>query len=649
LPSSHFTDEIFPTHEEYSKLLAGAHRQRVDAIGTPAVIRHLAFWNPWPEALCDIENQQQPNSRSEAVDCCIAAVYQNLIRQASDQPPSRVIENVTTNSEVLTNEISLIVLFARAIDASHGNFVDVPSRIRPDPNRAIKISLLWHNIPTALTFLLRKEFLEVTLVLDASRQRINRNIDGEDIDMDFTFSRFYHALSSLSIIGQVDPHEYKGVHEALYHDIWSQVDRDIMRPLAYPGSGIGKMFVDLRGIVLGTRNGHGDVEFSPPFAKERGSEGTGLEREPGCHLQDFDRLWGFITCALPADTEFSLSRFLAGRAICATALGAQSGAVLESRVRPLSYLLYEDTVNPWQLSRLIYRLHRACTAQIAAIVHFDDLRRAGSILDLVEDRLERAKLEMTQSGRGDNAELQSRQMIKHHYAKVEAELAGIYKLPLDGTLDNRIERSRYYVKQFYETTEALRIDRVSGFQPFHKFVEQRMASIFEYVDGLGRTYWRVRSDRAELLRHLQTQDSLDYEALIAEAQGVADIALSCVLGPYYVGYVVSHGFIGLASERAIWLSAMFFGLIMSALIGVARKYTKILSLDGDPPRGLLDSLATRRVSRFALALLLAIPLATMTDNLLPPAQESGGNHSVRPVHHATSVPPPHGHPLPTPA
>ena len=77
-------DEDFWTHEDYPKLVAGAHRRRVTPIDSPALTRHLVFWYPLvpkidavtlesTEASDDLEER-----RAEAFDQAIAAVHDKL-------------------------------------------------------------------------------------------------------------------------------------------------------------------------------------------------------------------------------------------------------------------------------------------------------------------------------------------------------------------------------------------------------------------------------------------------------------------------------------------------------------------------------------------------------------------------------------------
>jgi hypothetical protein len=213
------------------------------------------------------------------------------------------------------------------------------------------------------------------------------------------------------------------------------------------------------------------------------------------------------------------------------------------------------------------------------------------------------------------------------HRQVEARLGEISQLRLDGTLDSRIERSRYYVKQFCRATDALRIERVAGFQPYHEFVHQRMGPVFEYIDSLGGSYARVQNDRSLLLERIQALYSLHHasqmsqaqrqisiaERQISEAQRIADIALSCALGPYYVGSIVAHALNGVIAERIVFTYALTFGIVMFFFIRVGGE------------EGYSSAALDTRTKRFALALLLALlatwMLADMVFPHLPPPRQ----------------------------
>jgi uncharacterized membrane-anchored protein len=62
----------------------------------------------------------------------------------------------------------------------------------------------------------------------------------------------------------------------------------------------------------------------------------------------------------------------------------------------------------------------------------------------------------------------------------------------------RIERSRYYVEQFRQSLNVLRLLRIEGYQRYDQFVERRLGPVFDYIDRLGRRYERAANSLSAL-------------------------------------------------------------------------------------------------------------------------------------------------------
>jgi hypothetical protein len=575
-------DTIFDTHQEYSRLLAGAHRRRVTPLGAPALVRHVAFWNPagWVPAQTDAEPAGSPPGaaapvlaepvsiveRAKAADKAIAAIYRRLLDRQASRARWHPIEKVETNSLIAVDAGELVVLFSGAMDAATGDPVDCPHSIRLDSYRAIKIAFLWHGVRATLSFELHTEFLALTMTVDASRKRSSASLKRDRARYGPKFEDHYTKLLAFTHLDGTPKRKLRALHTYVYDTFWNRFSADILAPLKGHKDAIGEKFVDFRGLVLGTVCDDGKVSVASPFTRDSWERGTGKERDPQCDIIDFDGLWTFATCAHSEGTEVTLSRFLDDRAFYATSLGSHAELLSGGGEKPLHYLLYEDTINAWQLGRLVYRIHRAGTSRLAAIIHFEQLRQANQILTEVEAALEDAIAALADAD-DDTFRGQARRL----YKEVEEKLAKIAPLDLDGTLDSRIDRSRYYVNQFSATVGALRIRRVKGFQQYDEFVIQRLGPVFDYIDSLGRKYARVQKDRSLLLTRIQTLDSQHNENQISELQRLADIALSCILAPYYIGSVWAHAVEGILDPQYVWLAAFWFGPIMYILLLIRKR------------------------------------------------------------------------------
>jgi len=565
-------------------------------------------------------------------DKAIAHLYAALLQKERDGSQD-CVTTISSNSEIEASGTLLIVLFGQAMEKGTGRIGPCPDGIRPDSYRTIKFSFSWCGVPVALSFELHTEFLTLTAVIDASRKPDCDDLRGSPAEHPF-LGELRENLGKFCHLEKLDAERCEALHRFVYYDVWDKLGSTVLFPMADHNQSLGAKFVDFRGIVLGAQAGpDGKPRISVPFSREPAQAGTGGERDPLCHIDDFDKLWSFVRCTHKEDTEFTVSRFLGKRAFYATALGNQQRAMLEGIGRPLCYLLYEDTLNEWQLGRLIYRVHRAGAARIAAIMHFEALRRANHLLTITEGRLEEANSALpgqTSDDEEDTPADDFRASLRRHFAFVEQQFREISKLQLDGTLESRIERSRYYVRQFAAATTALRIRRVSGFQRYDEFVNQRLGPVFEYIDSLGRKYSRVQNERSNLLGRIRSYDSQYNEEIVSRAQRIADLALSCILVPYYGSYVISHALSPeVLPERYVWFAGFSFGIIMFIMLRYLGGWWRRL-LRREPPE-FLQSLG----HRYALAALLAAVSTSLLSLAAPRIFDQGGAAAG----HETSQPP----------
>ncbi len=251
-------------------------------------------------------------------------------------------------------------------------------------------------------------------------------------------------------------------------------------------------------------------------------------------------------------------------------------------------------------------------------MHFGKLRTANQILGEIESTLEEDAVRVSEDGNHDRL----RHNLGTQFREIDKKLVQIADLKLEPSLEDRVERSRYYVNQFNMTVKALRIDRVEGYQTYQEFVEHRLGPMFDYIDRLGRKMVRIQQDRLLMSSRIQSLEMAHETYLISTAQRLADIGLSCVLGPYYVGYILSHAFSGAVSDRIIWLWAAAFGCMMWGAIslrdGALEREKKAVPGEVDQiggPASALPALkggllrfAKRRWRLFGAIILIALPI-----------------------------------------
>lgn len=576
LPLQPEADPFYTTHCNYGDLVAAAHRRRVTAIGAPALTRHLVFWNPIdrpnPEGRPDgadthpFEAEYSRNRRIQA-DRLVAAIYRILL----DRFRTGRITKLRVGESPATGGDDLVPLFFAWMSQRDGKIRARPPHAAPaDSYRALKICFEWQGLRTVLSMELHVEFLTLTAIIDLSRPRSGDRIGEPDL------ASCMATIERLFDSGVEDEKPWRACHKVVYYDVWNAFEQLIFEAPGIDGlkksRGVShpQRFVDFRGLILAVDSSQDGVSGPHPepcvprplrraFSRMP-HRGTGNERPAACGTHEFDRIWPFLKSGFDEETtEFTLSRYLGNRAFFATALAEQRGMVPEPGSGPLCYLILEDTLNTWQLGRLVYRIHRAGTARVAAAMHFASLREADGILARIEQKLQHSLKRATPlRGQDEEEEHQARRSLRLANDEIESELATLSTDRFDGSLEYRIDRSRYYLSQFNRIAKSLRIRRVHGFQTYVEFVQQRLGPIFEYIDRIGQHHARVQGDRGILLRRLLTLEALYEERSISRAQRVADGALFGILGPYYLMSLVEHA--ELPGRLFLWQASVVYCL-----------------------------------------------------------------------------------------
>ena len=75
----------------------------------------------------------------------------------------------------------------------------------------------------------------------------------------------------------------------------------------------------------------------------------------------------------------------------------------------------------------------------------------------------------------------------------------------------RRTRSLYYQKIFRTMMEAMRIERIEGFQPYDQFVEHRLVRSYSVLKAISKRHQLVSAREGELRRKLLTAKSVVYQ------------------------------------------------------------------------------------------------------------------------------------------
>jgi hypothetical protein len=576
----------------------------------PLFVWHLGFWRPPSVADLSVGSDSSPqNEYAEAINRYLKTLHYKLRSDAQLGRPLTIgVSEFRTESET-TDTVNL---FGQTI---HKFCPDAPEHQtagteRPREDVVTFKFRWWGLVDVTIRFELFTEYMCFCIFLDASRFQkrvdLDRALASADASVRDLFARL-QRLEDLSekLLGHPEQHQglrsdYEPIADAFYFGLWNSFYKDILYTDESQIESFGNVFIDFRGVVLGNTapRGYTRVDdrphwkhFQQPFWRDPGDRNPpeDVVHDPQQKTQFWSQkrqvFWPLMTAPVRgidmSKHEFAVSQMLDHRALHITALGAQPTTLAGEERVPTCYFLLTETLNGWQIGRLIDRINRLGTLRHAALFGTEQLQKVSVKLRSVEQEMKGAfahayLVSRKQNARSpadspkdkENVERAARDLRRHVSSVAEAML-NIDALA-GGNLERRIERSRFYLGLFRQRMSALRIERIEGFQRIDTFIESRFGSSFAFVELLAARYQRARADRAALFSYYLAQETRNVEMAtrdrnveIEEIQGIADFALWTVLVPYYLGSVFSHIF-GFSEAKPItgyfWLGWVILGL-----------------------------------------------------------------------------------------
>ena len=264
--------------------------------------------------------------------------------------------------------------------------------------------------------------------------------------------------------------------------------------------------------------------------------------------------------------ELTVTRFLDGRAIYASTLGAQPAKSLveEFGKPPLTYFVLTTDINSWQVGRLVDRLHALGTVRLAALRDVELLKTAGKQLyELEQGKMEgisrdfdtlAKSVEKDAEGAKGAERAKGADAILKNLSEAAENLRAIREITKKSSLPYRVERSRYYSAQFKNLLRALRIaphGRIEGFETYDELIERRFGSAFNFIDMVGTRYNRIENMLSAMNQRLRTfetsrlmKNTAEQTGRIEEFQAAAEAGFLLALFPYYTTYLVVHFILG---------------------------------------------------------------------------------------------------------
>lgn len=586
---------FFDRHLDYSQLLSGAHRKPATSIGTPALVCHLAFWQP-DDAVDEKLKKTGVHKKwddSDAknwitnIDEYLRYLYCLLLDYEVSSPNTDASKFDKSN---------FLFLLSRAIDLKSATreLVNVDQLNQRKPGidgyfdksyRSIIFEFVWHHLPVKLRVEKHKEYLQITSIIDLSEaaSQVGELSLRETFMQDTIYREIYRQLSRLDKLlfnrknNLANPQyayrkvetvadereEFRGIHTYLYQEIWMRFVSEILNSdraihgtghaIDIPGSvseqykarsersKLGGIFADFRGLVFNER--HPDEKIATgDFLQLPGWHVSEL-RSTAVPLREISSddgaqltysLWPLLTIEDKVDLkkyEFTVSRMLGSRALYITALGAQPSPYLDSSL---------DSGDDRQLP--VFYLAYFTTFnrwQIGRLI--DRINHLGTVRIAAIQQSEKLREKGTELQSlsvdevlGSSTSAAEQQALLDKMIFAQGRIADWAKQDFPGGIHYRIERSGYYVKQFRDGVPALRIKRVGGYQPYDVFVEHRLGAVFDFIRTLGVRLERFERRFNVLYQFLLVGKSVEQTRTIARLQTAAEAFFLGLAAPYYL-------------------------------------------------------------------------------------------------------------------
>ena len=499
---------------DYGEINNGAHRKAADLIGAPSFVWHLGLWNAK-------QTREERVERARKLELFVLSLHAHLGRTCDNLTPP--IDDIEVRYD--------------------------------DRVRVITLAFIWEGLRIKIRLEIHTEYLCITSIVDASLDTTDalRGLSPDSYSLHRAIRENLRKFVEGTHSADGEPPSFPdvgAVHKFVYTDLWESwffpkllnIEHffDIKRDHAGTEyTELGVTFADLRGFVTcetyppsqAARDEEDRIEtkdfpklrleFSPiqrPFYRreeeQRGEWQRIIYPDENWARRRLDNAWAFLVLAGDASipllgrTEFTVSRFLDGRVLYATALGPQPKPGT-SNEHPVLFYAHSVTQCERQVGRLIDRILTLETLRLAAIIPFPALKSVGQqVWDLdVSIQGTRAKIHrLIHNVRIWTKEEPEREKLERdilsNLDQVQNDMAVLSsgkeiepsKRMGTATLEYRLIRCRYYRELFFTYIEGLRIRQIEGYQPYNEFVARRLQSAFGFIASIEARLEAVRSE-----------------------------------------------------------------------------------------------------------------------------------------------------------
>ena len=497
-------------HPNYSAVNGSAHRKPPTRIGVPSIIQHYAFWKP-----DDINDDPwRRNIDHFLLNAFIILMEKNLSAANSDFQCLNYDKNLKRlylcrnycDINLMTTDQTMFDPAGQGVALHETGIEDRAVRYE-----YFSASGFFENIYLTIRAELRHEFWTVTFVGDFSRSQVTKPKAKSYFEHVSEINR--KLKSAFDSEDQYNRDTYQDEVTPIYYDFEEMIRNSFFQfnhfvktrtlshdsPRTLSQNGLGKIFADFRGLVLGgttERNDTGGIIYRP-LHKGHGSRRFSLIDNYSHPPFDKPHDLKLVDCLLPLidavaksrggseneRNEFCVSKFHNNRLIYAGSLGSLRN-VPRTEPEPIKYLILVNHQNRWQIGRFIESIHNMGNARLAALWDIAKLQKASEKLDEL------------------NLNYQNGMSLATDMAAQLKSLIAGREFGLTEGLFYRIERSDYYTQTLRGAFATVPSEHVGGFQKYDEFIIRRMGPTFEFIKNIGV---RIRHLQHEINSELNNQ------------------------------------------------------------------------------------------------------------------------------------------------
>jgi hypothetical protein len=612
------------TARDYHELNVGAHRKPPKILAAPSLIWHLAFWTNFQERDAFdqlLTNEDDSPKKKSSLEIKRALDQYILALRSAIGDVQHADEQTIGGKSARTGGVAL----SPCISGTHLLFGDayreetlVPVECRDlelrqrdifmGTNRAVSLHFVWKQLDVTIRFEVHTEFISMSMFVELDRNRrkakqashplqawysqaaeFNQHIDalGGYLEPDMRTGQLVaeSPASERTEKPQAsadDGKRHESLNEYFFHRFWSQYEAEILAKVPITEFIKAEIFADFRGFVISDQA----VQFSDDHFFEQG-------REPRWGHEAKSKLLPLIERHNREEHvryECAANYMLDGHALYMSTLGPQSPSGSWKQRIPVEFIIYahqrrgdRTVVNKWQLGRLVNQILLLGTLRLCALKDVSSLHEAGRQLSLLDQSMQRAREAIastedraqikagksgspTREGEQATGAESVMELIGTAHRKLN-EITGIFLKKTASGLLYRIERSRYYVKQFEENVKLLRIKRLEGDQPYDQFIRRRLGSEFDFIDRLGIRYERATRNMVTLDQNYLSMKANQIDEDIHAIQKYGEFVLLAALVPYYVTHLAV---LVLGEEKQVLVAVNVW--IVSIAAAIARNY-----------------------------------------------------------------------------